>query len=346
MNNVFGIDTNQEDGPIHWKDYKFDFAFFRVTEGKDLDVLFREQWREAKGRTIRGPLHVFRPLIDYKEAARFLADTLDGDMGELPLAVRLNKTDGRPDVLPRLAQFISEYTTITKMRTVIIYATLDFLNLVQAEKFPYLGTFPLWLISYPFDTHHDVISRDGKIKDVITGKLMLAFPPPPRPFARVTFWRWTGKAKSEWIPGIPDDRKRDVNVSLFHGNHLQDLFAEFNITMAKADGEEQEIFYGYTPHETIIRNGPYDSYAEIGRLPAGTLIEGNDMAKDPIHRPWIHIIKAENTQGGPILLNNKKQVTTMPSWILASEVTERTKQEKKIKEVIIRFEDESETKIP
>lgn len=346
MISVNGIDISERDTILNWSEYKYDFAFITATEGDNVDRIFRLQWKEAKGKTIRGPIHIFHPATDTKKAAKYLADTLDGDLGELPLAIYLHKTDGRGDVMARLVEFINEYKQHTKSQTAIIYTSLDFLNLVQAERFPFIGTYPLWLISYPF-VNYDNATREHKIKEVMTGRLMLAFPPPPRPFPRVVFWRWTNKAPGDLISGYPPERKKDVNLSMYNGEHVSKLFAEFSIiTTPKAIEIEQEIYRGRVSRETSVRSGPYESYMEMGKLPAGTLIESDQMQKDPIKRKWLRIVKAENTEGGAILLKaTGKQISESPSWILASDVEDRPK-EKEIEQVIVKFKDGSRMKAP
>jgi hypothetical protein len=345
--NISGIDISYEDGPMDWSSYKLDFTYIKASEGLDIDKLFREQWRESKGKTVRGPLHVFRPIIDVKQAAKALAEILNGDMGELPLAVYLHKTDGRQSVMLHLVEFITEYKYLSGAQTVVICTSLDFLNLVQAQQYPYLGTFPLWLISYPF-VNHDKELREQKIREVMDGKLMLAFPPPPRPFSHVTFWRWTNAGTPDMVPGYPKDKNNNIRLSLYHGNHIQSLFHEFNISVPETTEKEKEvIYYGRVKKETVIRNGPFENYTEIGRLPENTLVQSNQERIDTIHRKWLHIIKAENEQGGAILLKNNKQVTEMPSWILASDIEDINKTRNRIiKEVIIKFDDDEELKVP
>src|SRR5688572_28589158 len=108
MNLVKGIDVSYYDDIVNWSLYDNDFAFIKVSEGTVIDKVFREQWRNAKGHTIRGAYHYFRPFVDPRLAAQKVAEYLDGDLGELPLALDLETTDSRGDVIARALSFIEE----------------------------------------------------------------------------------------------------------------------------------------------------------------------------------------------------------------------------------------------
>ena len=152
-----GIDMAVWDGhgfpykTTNWEAYTWLFAFIKISEGTVIDPLFPRQWEAARGHIYRGPYHYFRPFVDPKTSALKAISYLDGDLGELPMALDLETTDGRTDTLGRAKSWLSWYEQETGIRP-IIYSRYSFLfDVCHAEQHPWLENYKLWVSRYPFD---------------------------------------------------------------------------------------------------------------------------------------------------------------------------------------------------
>jgi GH25 family lysozyme M1 (1,4-beta-N-acetylmuramidase) len=327
MNLVKGIDVSYYDDILNWSLYDNDFAFIKISEGTVIDKVFKEQWRAAKGRTIRGAYHFFRPFVDPKLAAQKVAEYLGGDLGELPLALDLETTDSRPDTIARALVFIEEYRKQTFTKP-IIYTAPGFLSSVQAHNYPVLADYKLWLATYPYDKIYSDWTeekRKKRLADIWENRFMLSFPVPPRPFKRVSFWQFTGKGDPNLINGYASN-KLAVDMNFYNSTlgDIEDMYKEFNIQYVPEEGEEM-IIYGRITALTNIRSSmPGGAYQDIGDLPAGSLIEADIKQKAPDGTYWYHLTKATNPNGGPILTTFGKVVSETSCWCFGNNVTEYT----------------------
>jgi hypothetical protein len=233
---IDGADFSKWDGggiPYHtlnWEAYHWPFAFIKVSEGYMMDPLFMQQWEVAKGKTIRGPYHYFRPSVDPKLSADRTIDFLNNDPGELPLMFDLETTDGWPDTLERARSWLAWYEQWTGIRP-IIYSSPNFLtNIVKASNHPWLSHYKLVLAQYLWDEVDPDSVRDQIIHDVLYRVRSFLFPAPPFPFQRVSFCQWTAKGKPEDVPGyyLGSGHKLAVDLIFYQGNK-QDMSFEFDI---------------------------------------------------------------------------------------------------------------------
>lgn len=213
-----GIDTSYWDGELDWKLYTWDFAFIKVSEGTVPDPTFIPQWTNARNNTIRGPYHYFRSFVDPKEAAQKVFNIIESDIGELPLALDLEKTDGRPDVIDRALTFQNRYKQLSGDYP-IIYTSPSFIFENKIERYPEFEDFLLWLAAYPYD-NYSVDLRKKIIKEVLDGDRQLHVPTDIKPFklSNFVFYQWTGKGNPEDVPGYVNQRnKLAVDFDLFNG---------------------------------------------------------------------------------------------------------------------------------
>jgi len=324
MDLVKGIDVSYYDFILNWSLYDNDFAFIKVSEGTVIDKVFKAQWKEARGQTIRGAYHFFRPFVDPKLAAETTFEYMDGDLGELPLVLDLETTDNRADTVARALLFLARWRQLAGKRP-MIYTAPGFLDNIQAHNYIILEEYKLWLATYPFDKiqgNWTEEKRDQRLTDIWQGKYLLSFPPPPRPFKRVSFFQFTGKGPPNLIKGYQSN-KLAVDFNLYNGQTFKELVQEFQIDyIPKPEGETMTI-YGRVIAKTNIRNGPFDvGYQDIGDLPADTLIEASDKTQDRLGRTWYKLSKATNSENGPILTIHGKQVGEVVAWCFGGNVTE------------------------
>lgn len=325
MQIVKGIDVSYYDEELDWKLYNADFTFIKCSEGLVIDKTFRNQWRAAKGHTIRGAYHFFRAFIDPIKAAERLAEYLDGDLGELPPAIDLETSDGMPDVISRCLQFSERFRNLTLKRP-MIYSSPGFLSSYHADWYADLEDYSLWLATYPFDKIYPTwteLQRKQRLQDIWEGRFLLSFPAPPKPFKHVSFLQFTGKGDPSLVDGY-QGVKEAVDMNLYNGIDLQDLKQEFQINyIPKPEGETMPpVIYAKIKSFTNIRNGPYDSYPDIGDLVVGSTIEAVDTTIDVIGRKWYRLSKATNPQGGDIVTTLGKLVSDVVAWCYAGNAEE------------------------
>lgn len=333
MNLVKGIDVSYYDMLLDWKLYQDDFAFIKVSEGTVIDRVFRAQWKAARGNTIRGAYHFFRPFVDPKLAAQKVAEYLDGDLGELPLALDLEVTDNISNPLARALSFIEEYRKQT-YSTVITYTSKGFWTRPEVAGWKYkdFAEYKLWGAEYPFDKIYPGWTEDqraARLADIWEGRFMLSFPPPFAPFKRVSFLQFTGKGDPKMIDGHSAVKDAvDMNLYNSNGGLVQDMIREFNIQYIPVDdeeGEEMPILFARVKYPTNIRSSmPGGSYQDIGDLSAGSTIEADDKRLGTDGAMWYHLTKATNPVGGAILTTGGKQVSEVTAWAWGNNLEEYT----------------------
>jgi hypothetical protein len=307
-----GADFSIWDGgvpPYHllaWDQYTWDFAFIKCSEGLYVDPLFKEQWAAARGRAIRGAYHFFHPIVDPKTSAAKTIDILGGDLGELPIALDLEVTDGYPDTLDRAKSWLAWYEQWTGIRP-IIYSSPNFLdNVVGAWQHPWLSGYKLWLAQYPFDNMSPDTVRDQVIHDVLYQVRPLAFPIPPVPFQTVNFLQWTSRGKPEDVPGyyLGSGHKLAVDLIFYPGSR-DELLMEFDIdtTPTPNGGTMPDYIYEITPafsDGSKIRPDHNVFNTSISSLPYGRTARGNEDWIAPADGlnvmkgdRWLHVLESD-----------------------------------------------------
>lgn len=259
---------------LNWEEYTWVYAWIKVSEGKVLDPMFPRQWAAARGRTLRGPYHFFRPFVDPKQSVIKVLEFLGDDLGELPMALDIEVTDDRTDVLTRAKSWLSWYEEFTGRRPIIYSRTTFIRDVLKCHLYPYLANYKIWLAQYPFDGMENKIERDRILAAVLSGERVLKFPPPPFPFNRVCLWQWTALGKPAQVPGyyIGLYGKKEIDINLYPGTEL-DLIDEFSTGPVPApapdNGDPMTTLYGEVLTGLNIRSGPGTGFTVIGGLRIG-----------------------------------------------------------------------------
>lgn len=286
--NVKGADFSFYDGAaipyttLDWKQYTWDFAFIKVSEGVVADPLFAKQWAAARGRTYRSAYHFFHPAVDPKLSVERTLALFNGDLGELPLAFDLEVTDGwsGPEIMVQAKSWLAWYEQDTGVRP-IVYSSPNFLNnVVKAGQYPWLSYYKLWLASYPFDLMNPDTARDAIIHDILFGLRTIAFPAPPAPFKRVSFYQWTSRGKPEDVPGyyLGNGHKLAVDLDLYNGS-FDDMVKEFDVSVElepiepPASSDEGDSMRGKVLVNLNIRSGPSTTFAVLAQLAPNDVVE-------------------------------------------------------------------------
>ncbi len=288
-----GVDVSTWDGnPEHtvsfvdWANYSWDFTFIKVSEGTWEDPLFKINWAAARGRVYRSAYHFFRPVADPKQSVIKVLSILNGDVGELPLALDIEVTDGRTDVLDRAKSWLAWYEELTGIRP-ILYSSTSFLrDVLHCENYPYLAAYKFWQAEYPFDKMEPAAVRRQRLTDVLNGVYPLAFPKPPAPLKRTSFYQWTAFGTPDMVPGYYTgaDGKKEVDLNFYQGT-VQDMVFEFDLPALPdiPTGEEpmDEYVYEITPYFSdgcSVRPEPDTGNTKLNiKLPYGKKAYGNKM---------------------------------------------------------------------
>jgi GH25 family lysozyme M1 (1,4-beta-N-acetylmuramidase) len=214
---LFGIDVSRWDfKPVDWSLCNHEYHLVKVSEGTVIDKVFKEHWQGAKGKTRRGAYHFFRPFVDPILSAQRTVDYLGGDLGELPLSLDIETTDGRTDTLARAKMWKDEYERLTKTK-IMVYSRISFMKYIGVTSTTsWLRGVPFWEARYPYDEVRPVEERDKIIHEIATGKRNIimprrdAFPP-----MDTVIWQWTARGKPQDVKGyyLGWDGKKEVDFN-------------------------------------------------------------------------------------------------------------------------------------
>ncbi len=216
-----GLDVSHYDGALNWAQTasKISFAIIKASEGYVKDDLFDRQWGLAKGNTVRGSYHYFRPAYDPVRAAQALVDWLEEDPGELSPMLDLETTDGLSgsEVLRRARIWLTEVAARAGGRwnkPPMIYTNPGFWQSIGGEEASWAAEFPLVLARWSYDK---AVMFGYYYQQVIGGQRELVPPEAPAPWKEYKFWQWTRRGRPEDVPGYPKG-KLAVDFDVFLGN--------------------------------------------------------------------------------------------------------------------------------
>lgn len=241
MTYQLGIDVSKWDNrPLNFQEYNWPFIYVKCGEGFNSDRMFAAHWQAAKGHTLRGAYHYFRPSVDAKKSAGICANILMDDMGELPVALDMETTDGLPPltVLDKAKSWLSWFEDFTGKRP-LIYSGIPFLTLIGARGKDWLKHYDFWFAAYPYDNLPEA-ERAIKVKSLIDGQGVVfpkvdLFPP-----LKLNIWQFTGKAKPEFIPGYSCDKLAvDVNFA------RPEWLSQFGQVSPPAENKTTALFMNY-----------------------------------------------------------------------------------------------------
>lgn len=321
-----GIDVSVWDGDkahvraLDWNAYSWAFTFIKVSEGLYIDPLFPRQWAAARGHTLRGAYHYFRANIDPKRSVEKVLQYLGNDPGELPLALDLEETDGVSNILDRVKTWLSWYEEWTGVRP-IIYSRIGFLrDELKCANYPYLSNYRLWIAEYLFDKIEPASARVQRLRDVLSGARLFAFPVPPSPFKSdaIRFMQWTALGTPDMVPGYYTglDGKKEIDINFYIGSR-QELMDEFTISPLPEPDEGEPMtsyIYSITPtsgNGSKVRSDHITGTGnEIAGLPYGRFAYGNEK--------WTASVSDSNHRAGDVwlkVLEVNGKVLDNPGWI-------------------------------
>ena len=322
---LVGIDVSYYDPILDWKNYTWDFAFIKASEGTVIDQDFRQQWEAARGYTIRGAYSFFRSFVNQKLAVQKLIEYLGNDLGELPVVLDLEVHNSYISAALLALDWLKEFYRLTGIRP-IVYTSPGFASdkYVRLYNYPEFAEYPLWLATYPWDKITSTWTeemRRNKLHSIAIMETPYTFPSTIKPFPRVDFVQWTGKFPPEYVPGYPLGGKLAVDVNFYAGD-MKQLFDQFKIIYVPKPKGETMIYTGRITTVTNMRSSmPGGQYLDIGDLPTGTLIVASEKLPDANGIPWYKLISATlNSQ--PLKTSTGKLVNETPVWCYGKNVQE------------------------
>jgi lysozyme len=154
---TIGIDVSQYQDEINWNDTKkindsfaIDFVIIRSTAGKDkVDDQFKSNWKNTKGKYIRGAYHYYRPNENSIEQADNFINTVTLSKGDLPPILdieKLPKTQSIDRLKIGLRRWLEKVEKHYKVKP-IIYSGESYYNDFLEDEF---SEYTFWIANYNF----------------------------------------------------------------------------------------------------------------------------------------------------------------------------------------------------
>jgi len=194
-NKTIGIDVSQYQGEIDWTEIKkidgsfvVDFVIVRSTAGKNVqDEAFAYNWKNIKGKYIRGAYHYYRPNENSLLQAENFIKTVQLSKGDLPPILDIEKlpqTQSLDSLKVGLRRWLTKIEKHYKIKP-IIYSGESYYNDFLKEEF---SEYPFWIANYNFWKKE--MDQDW------------------------LFWQFTEKAQLNGVEGL-------VDVNVFNGIKLE-----------------------------------------------------------------------------------------------------------------------------
>tara|TARA_R110000850_G_scaffold80947_1_gene174007 strand:- start:289682 stop:290527 length:846 start_codon:yes stop_codon:yes gene_type:complete len=154
---TIGIDVSQYQGDVDWSELKkvdgsfvVDFVIVRSTAGKDkVDEKFNHNWKNTKGKYIRGAYHYYRPNENSLLQAENFIKTVKLSKGDLPPILdieKLPKTQSIDSLKVGLKRWLVKIEKHYKVKP-IIYSGESYYNDFLKDEF---SEYPFWIANYNF----------------------------------------------------------------------------------------------------------------------------------------------------------------------------------------------------
>ncbi len=278
MGNAIGPDVSfyqdDQDTPeqINFAKMRQAAEFVIIRAGQNLwpDPDFKYNWTEAKKANLpRGSYWFYDSRADPKRQAELWIETLDGDLGELPLFADFEEAYNGPykgwrrwyDFLERLKELVNDnevaiYTAFYYWRDNAPSATTDPQNL------EYFHQYPLWIANYGVTT-----------------------PSIPKPWGanEWLFWQFTEVGDGK-LYGV---ESKGIDLNYFNGD-VEALRDRFGLSEPPPTTGEKYLV------QLSIREGPDGGEDVVGTLKQGEVLEVLDTTAD---EEWLQVKREDGTTG-------------------------------------------------
>lgn len=247
-----------------------EYVIIRVGQNLWPDPDFKYNWTEAKKAWLpRGSYWYYDSRADPKRQAELWVETMDGDLGELPLFADFEEAYGGPfkgwrkwyDFLQRLKELVGQ-------KEIAIYTAYYYWRdhapnpTTEPQNLEYFHQYPLWI------AHYGVTA-----------------PTIPKPWGtnEWLFWQFTEVGDGK-LYGV---ESKGIDLNYFNGD--VDAFRDrFGITQPPpSSGQKYRV-------ELSIRKGPSSDEDVIGTLAQDESLEALDTTAD---KSWMQVKRVDGTTG-------------------------------------------------
>jgi lysozyme len=272
MERVAGIDVSRWQGSINWTKVAaggYRFVVIRATIGNNYtDPRFQENWHGAQNAGLLvSAYHVVTPQVVPKQQIAYFFEVLGGRRADFPLVLDVEREDKTaPEGITRCVKGCLVDVENGDYRKPIIYTARWFWDRCVLPS-PEWRTYDLWVASY---TTTPILPRDWKS------------------------WRFWQYSESGAVPG---SGSRATDLNWFAGS-----YEELVAYGGKGDGHSGDDQPGEENEQSDddrdsgapvrirvldsvnVRSGPGASFAKLGKLQAGEVIEARALSG---HDVWI-----------------------------------------------------------
>lgn len=278
MGNAIGPDVSfyQDDPttPAHIDFAKMnrsaDYVIIRAGQNLWPDRDFPRNWAAAKAAGLpRGSYWFYDSRADPKRQAELWVDTMDGDLGELPMFADFEEAyGGQFKGWRNWYNFLERLKELVDQKEIAIYTAFYYWRdnapnpNTQAQNLEYFHQYPLWIANYGVTT-----------------------PSVPKPWGanEWLFWQFTEVGDGN-LYGV---ESKGIDLNYFNGD-VEAFRQRFGLgETPPVSGEKFRV-------ELRIREGPSMEEDEVGMLQQNEIVEVLDTAADDT---WMQVKRADGTTG-------------------------------------------------
>jgi len=247
-----------------------DFVIVRAGQNLWVDTEFQDSWRGAKEVGLpRGSYWFFDSRADPKRQAELWVDTLQGDLGELPLFLDIEEVyKGSFSGWNQWKDFLERLRALVGQKEIGIYTAYYYWRdnapsaSTQPSELEYFHRYPLWIANYSVDN-----------------------PLVPKPWNTDEWLFWQFTAMGDGLSYGVESKEIDLNY--FNGDAL--AFARrFNVPVPQDPPGPEPIGKRYIVNvrSLYVREGPGTNFKALGFLSRDDIVEALDAN---FNRTWLNI---------------------------------------------------------
>jgi GH25 family lysozyme M1 (1,4-beta-N-acetylmuramidase)/uncharacterized protein YgiM (DUF1202 family) len=278
MGNALGPDVSfYQDDPttpqrIDFEKMKQSADYVIIRAGQNLwpDRDVKHNWSASKAAGLpRGSYWFYDSRAEPKRQAELWVETLEGDLGELPLFADIEETyGGQYAGWRKWYDFLESLKELIGQKEIAIYTAYYYWRDnapnpdTEPQNLEYFHQYPLWIANY----------------DVATPRV-------PKPWAtdEWLFWQFTETGDGE-LYGV---ESKEIDLNYFNGD-VEAFRERFGLDQPPPGGEEKYRV------ELSIRDAPGMDEDVVGTLEQNEELEVLDLTDDKI---WLHIKREDDTTG-------------------------------------------------
>jgi len=274
-------------------DQAADFVIVRAGQNQWIDTDFQDNWRGAKLAGLpRGSYWFYDSRADPRRQAELWVDTLNGDMGELPLFADLEEAyNGEFTGWRHWRDFLDRLRSLVGQKEIGIYTAYFYWlenapdAVTQPNELEYFHRYPLWIANYGADQ-----------------------PLVPKPWGTNEWLFWQFTAMGDGLRYGVESLEIDLNY--FNGD-AQAFAQRFHVPVPPEPPLPDPVSKKYVVNarSLYVREGPGTNYKALGFLVHNDIVEAFDANFD---RTWLNIRRLSDGLAGWSSATYLVQITVPP----------------------------------